>query len=137
MSLFKQANAEEFGRLQMSCDILTIARAKTASGEIDQVRNNSNFHLFFSRRTPLQEFLLVTVSREVGKVMFGCSMEVPAHFVECRHENPLAGEYSHHKKSPTNSSGLGCVLTSEYNSVPVTGARAPLSNNDLCYSEQS
>lgn len=47
-SLF--ATPEEYGRLQMSCDTLTAARVKTATGEADQARNNSTCQFLFQNR---------------------------------------------------------------------------------------
>ena len=88
---------EEFARLQMSCDTLTIARAKAATGEIDQARNNSTFHFLFHEGLLYRKCLTSRHLEKVGKLYLVVPCKCRPIVLNVAHENPLAGHYSHRK----------------------------------------
>ena len=88
---------EEFGRLQMSCDTLTVARAKAAAGEIDQVRNNSTFQFLFQDGLLYRKCLTSQRPDKVGKLCLVVPRKCRPFVLNVAHENPVAGHYSHRK----------------------------------------
>ena len=59
---------EEFGRLQISCDTLTTAHAKAATGEIEQVRCNATFQFLFQEGLLYRKCLTSRRPEKVGKL---------------------------------------------------------------------
>ncbi|XP_050721353.1 uncharacterized protein LOC127001185 [Eriocheir sinensis] len=88
---------EEFGRLQMSCDTLSVARAKAATGEIDQVRNNSTFQFLFQEGLLYRKCLTSRRPEKLGKLCLVVPRKCRPIVLNVAHENPLAGHYSHRK----------------------------------------
>ena len=88
---------EEFGRLQMSCDTLAVARAKAATGEVDQVRNNSTFQFLYQDGLLYRKCLSSRRPEKVGKSCLVVPRKCRPIVLNVAHENPLAGHYSHRK----------------------------------------
>ena len=83
----------EFSHLQMSCDTLTIARAKAATGEINQVRCNATFQFLFQGLL-YRKCLTSLRPEKVGKLCLIVPRKCRPIVLNVAHENPLAGHYS-------------------------------------------
>ncbi|XP_050701836.1 uncharacterized protein LOC126988072 isoform X2 [Eriocheir sinensis] len=88
---------EEFGRFQMSYDTLSVARAKAATGEIDQVRKNSTFQFLFQEGLLYRKCLTSRRPEKLGKLCLVVPRKCRPIVLNVAHENPLAGHYSHRK----------------------------------------
>ena len=88
---------EEFGRLQISCDTLTTAHAKAATGEIEQVRCNATFQFLFQVGLLYRKFLTSKRSENVGKLCLVVPRKCRPIVSNVAHENPLPDHYSHRK----------------------------------------
>ncbi|XP_076064943.1 uncharacterized protein LOC143038984 [Oratosquilla oratoria] len=86
-----------FGLLQSSCKTLSAARAKAASGEIDQTKNGSTYQFVKTDGLLYRKCLTSSRPDKVGKSTLVVPRDCRPIILSIAHESPLAGHFSHRK----------------------------------------
>ena len=88
---------DDFSRLQASCDTLSAARAKAASGEADKMRNGSTYQFVMVDGLLYRKCLTSDRPDKVGKTTLVAPRDCRPIILSVAHESPLAGHFSHRK----------------------------------------
>ncbi|XP_076030282.1 uncharacterized protein LOC143018628 [Oratosquilla oratoria] len=88
---------DNFSLLQSSCETLSIARAKAASGEIDQTKNGSTYQFVKTDGLLYRKCLTSNRPDKVGKSTLVVPRDCRPIILSIAHESPLAGHFSHRK----------------------------------------
>ncbi|XP_076032751.1 uncharacterized protein LOC143020322 isoform X3 [Oratosquilla oratoria] len=88
---------DNFSLLQSSCETLSAARAKAASGEIDRTRNGSTYQFVKTDGLLYRKCLTSNRPDKVGKSTLVVPRDCRPVILSIAHESPLAGHFSHRK----------------------------------------
>ncbi|XP_076036803.1 uncharacterized protein LOC143022466 [Oratosquilla oratoria] len=88
---------DNFSLLQSSCETLSAARAKAASGEIDQTRNGSTYQFVKTDGLLYRKCLTSNRPDKVGKSTLVVPRDCRPIILSIAHESPLDGHFSHRK----------------------------------------